>query len=522
MIKAFATLNALVSSIGASMVGFIQAAAGAVLRTVQFRLRLSCYVEDFGATGDGTTDDSAAFILAGAAGFKEIHAHGTYRIGASIIELAGGQTWQLQGARFNTTSTTATLFRAGQIDDWAMLGPFTITGTGSGATSGTAKGIYVVGCNRWRVENPILNSIQGWGIYVLPGAGPSGTVRGDQGHIVNPQILYSWIGIEFGTDPGCEYCTLTAPMIGGCAWGAIIPAGNVIVQGGNIVDNVGDGGGGGGGLYITGGNNNAHGIINGVNINHNTPYNLVCRDVTNGETFADCHFYGNVAGTGQGAIWLDNCKGINLQGGFLDCWIYNDSGATSGYNYVRGMYCPGSYGDVTITSTNGDEKHCIVMDCWGAGAYTSGVTINDPNPVFVLAERVSGSTQALTSGAAAAALIFNTEVFDRRVAYDNTTGVFTVPTAQDGVYEIQACCEFAGTAISATASYIDLKVNGTAKTLFGPTIYSTTNLTINVSRTLRLAAGDTVTLAASITTGAGNPTFGDATYTSSLRIERIA
>lgn len=63
-----ATFNAfvaqLLSSVGASIVGFIQAGTGAVARTVQSKLRESVSVMDFGAKGDGVTDDSPAFTAA--------------------------------------------------------------------------------------------------------------------------------------------------------------------------------------------------------------------------------------------------------------------------------------------------------------------------------------------------------------------------------------------------------------------------------------------------------------------------
>lgn len=53
-------ITSLASSIGSSLIGFIQFGAGAILRTVQDKLRERVTVEDFGAVGDGVTDSSAA------------------------------------------------------------------------------------------------------------------------------------------------------------------------------------------------------------------------------------------------------------------------------------------------------------------------------------------------------------------------------------------------------------------------------------------------------------------------------
>lgn len=55
---------ALASSIGSTLVGFLQAGVGAVLRTVQDKLRENVSVEDFGAVGDGVTISTAAIQAA--------------------------------------------------------------------------------------------------------------------------------------------------------------------------------------------------------------------------------------------------------------------------------------------------------------------------------------------------------------------------------------------------------------------------------------------------------------------------
>lgn len=54
----------IISNAGSSVVGFIQAGTGAVSRYVQDRLRETVSVKDFGAKGDGSTDDYAAIIAA--------------------------------------------------------------------------------------------------------------------------------------------------------------------------------------------------------------------------------------------------------------------------------------------------------------------------------------------------------------------------------------------------------------------------------------------------------------------------
>lgn len=57
-------LQALSASGGSNLVGFVQSGTGAVATTVQAKLRESVSVKDFGAVGDGVTDDTAAFAAA--------------------------------------------------------------------------------------------------------------------------------------------------------------------------------------------------------------------------------------------------------------------------------------------------------------------------------------------------------------------------------------------------------------------------------------------------------------------------
>ena len=70
----------------ASLVSFVQAGAGAVERTAQNKLREVVSVKDFGAVGDGATDDSAAINAALSGGNKIVYfPPGTYYILAADI-----------------------------------------------------------------------------------------------------------------------------------------------------------------------------------------------------------------------------------------------------------------------------------------------------------------------------------------------------------------------------------------------------------------------------------------------------
>jgi len=76
--------DALSAADGAGLVGFQQSGAGAVARTLQDKMREVVSVRDFGAVGDGVSDDTAAFTAAIAAARVVLIPAGTYRLTSTI------------------------------------------------------------------------------------------------------------------------------------------------------------------------------------------------------------------------------------------------------------------------------------------------------------------------------------------------------------------------------------------------------------------------------------------------------
>lgn len=80
---------------GSELIGFIQTGAGAVLTNVQAKLREFVSVKDFGATGDGLTDDTAAIQTALNSGHTSIYfPEGNYGVSAvgAALTLAASDT----------------------------------------------------------------------------------------------------------------------------------------------------------------------------------------------------------------------------------------------------------------------------------------------------------------------------------------------------------------------------------------------------------------------------------------------
>lgn len=79
------------ASSGSSLIGYIQSGAGAVAETVQTKLRESISVKDFGAVGNGSTNDAAAIqaaiTFAASTGAEVFIPRGTYFIGSTTIQM---------------------------------------------------------------------------------------------------------------------------------------------------------------------------------------------------------------------------------------------------------------------------------------------------------------------------------------------------------------------------------------------------------------------------------------------------
>src|SRR5260221_1270780 len=145
IVQAATSLIDLAAATGSSLIGFIQAGVGAIVRTLQAKLREAVSVKDFGVIGDGVADDAAAFATAFASGNKLFRAPADkYKLTSAVtvpvdVSFYGdgiGKTNFVQA----TANTSGFLTSASANRAYQSWGGFTITGAGIGANTSIGVG----------------------------------------------------------------------------------------------------------------------------------------------------------------------------------------------------------------------------------------------------------------------------------------------------------------------------------------------------------------------------------------------
>ena len=179
--------NTASSGLAASAISYT-AAGSSTVRTVQAKLQEMVSVKDFGAVGNGVTNDTAAVQLAINSNAKAVYfPSGTYL--CNLITLVSGQTLYGDGAasiiKYNSGSallyglsaSAGTYLENITIRDLQLLGIV--------ATSGFSEFIHLINVNGVRnftVQNCQINGFQGDGLYL-------GAYTDNTRHNVNVEVI---------------------------------------------------------------------------------------------------------------------------------------------------------------------------------------------------------------------------------------------------------------------------------------------------------------------------------------------
>lgn len=341
----------------------------------QIRMNGIIDVSNFGVVPDPTvfvSDQINAIITAATSGDALIFPPGAYKIYAITVPNGKPLHFIGFGAKFVFSTVNVPHFVIGA--DFTTVRGFTFVGQGRAHASYPAQsGIRIISCSNVTISDCIFDSMPNYAIQT------NTTHISDQSsdfggiNIVNVLITRSKIGFEASTRG--EYVNIVGSSITDCDTGLKIGAGNINVQGCNILDcsTVA--------IDLVTDVNDAHGVITGNQINHNA---LAFRGdgIVNGEfirnnniyygdmEFTDCAAIVFTGNTIEGAeVFLDNCTGIVFEGNTLPNnasttlttdWNSNPSTVFSFNNrdldneFVSGWNNEGAIGLPQLTTTKRD------------------------------------------------------------------------------------------------------------------------------------------------------------------------
>lgn len=503
---------------------FTGTGTGVEQRTVKQRLLERVSVLDYMTTaerndviaGNLTVDVTAAFNDAFAAAKHVVIPDYAYLINGTI-QLLDDLILSCDNALLVTTQATITMMTGVGKRGFRIKGDLRFRGTyAAGAAKSTRNpssqfGLVIDSSYSFNIDNLSFENFRGKGMYVhgTTGTMPVG-VYGDRGYIKSIRARNCEIGLQTDDQSAAEYITWTHLDLMGCYVGLQHAAGNHVMQGGTIGFNTI------GVKLVVGSVNPLHGIIQGMQINHNTTP-IEATNVQNGQDFIGCHIY-------EGRLVFNGCADINFIGGTMDIsGIDIGAGAaTPGPIWFKQIHFRNGYTPKTIL---GAFKHlAFFTDCDGPGA----VNWSADGPAYAVGYRAgSDADQVLTSGAQAG-LIFPNAMGNVGGWFDTATGVYTFPDA--GLYEmwweLLFNCSAGAADASLTASYVSLQTAAAAtpttwanNILCSPTTFGNYKLMFQGKARLRHEKGGKLRLGAVIVGTA--PIFDDSTWLSLFGIHRV-
>lgn len=114
----YVAATSLAASSGSSLVGFLASGAGATATNLQNKLRLEICVDDFGAVGDGVTNDSVAVNLAATFLKTKIQSFGGYIGCPYYLKFSPGKIYKLA----NSINLQSICHGAGSLGGWGVIG----------------------------------------------------------------------------------------------------------------------------------------------------------------------------------------------------------------------------------------------------------------------------------------------------------------------------------------------------------------------------------------------------------------
>jgi len=264
-------------------------------------------VRDYGAVGNGTTDDRAAFVAAFATGLPVLVPQGKFYL-SSTITLTDYQTIRGVGDSSIICLKTGNYAALSVQGSYVKISNLSIRGKGRGTTTPYATsypnqhGISIIGTagvtyarSEIDIDHCLFDSLGGAGVYINQNRK---VIYGNAVSATNNRALHSWGGIM--TDTSAEYNTFVNNNISECEYAIYNKGGNNNFIGGMLTYNRV-------GFYLKKGVNDGHNAAIGITINHSVGDGIWADSLQTGFLFSGCVLY-------YSNIVLDYSDGIRFEG----------------------------------------------------------------------------------------------------------------------------------------------------------------------------------------------------------------
>jgi hypothetical protein len=320
-----------------------------VLPNLMLSSRLAGNVKNYGAKGDGSTDDTTAIQNALNAHLSVYFPSGNY-ISKKLVPIDGqvifGDGYSSQ-ITLKTGETSTSLFDGTapavnvRYSNLRLYGGVA-TSFKAVTSAGNRNGITVASQKITKIDNVIISG------FDLKGINTYDPARDRLTHlsIMNCEIYNCYEGVFLDADYA-EYIRLNNLDIYGCREGLTIESGNNTVSNCKINDCYY-------GVLLYGNTiaNNGHGNLVGCLLNHNT-YPVWCQMITIGYNIVGCNMF-------EGSIYFNTSTGINVSGCVLDLDAYYFDGG--GRNCFSNNFIYNGYANTINHNYNSHTDNTIFIN----------------------------------------------------------------------------------------------------------------------------------------------------------------
>lgn len=297
--------------------------------------------EQYGAVGDGSTNDQAAIQDAVDSGNPVFFGKKNYRVNSTVTIPSNAMLFGCGVGSIISTTSNISIFtiqgKNAQIQNLAFVG--NDTGAAQTGINVTGNAGLTLDYTSNQLTNCYFKDLTR-GIYVTLVVGTTGSQH--QGAIYAVNCYAESCGTGYYLDNRAEYCSFSNCVAYACTTGVLIVAGNVGWYGGHIVD-------GTTGITFSSGSNDGKCVIAGTRINHCSTA-VTSGAVTLGSKFIGCEMIAN------GSITLSNTTTHE----FMDCTIGNATLTLTNSTGVKFFNCRFNT-TPTFSFTNGSPRffNCV-------------------------------------------------------------------------------------------------------------------------------------------------------------------